>query len=253
LCAALVLANGIRVAPQWRSSPTTSVPTAQALQLKCLLSNVHTENREFDRVLNFVQAERPDIAVFEEVDNEWFHHLYARTNILPHLHAIPRSDNFGIAVFSRFRPARIETEYFSDRELPSLVFHFGTELNHLTLIATHPLPPVFARGFEARNQHLAGLGAFAAKLPSPTIVVGDLNCSPWSPWFHQLEADSGLRDSTRGHGVQLSWPVGLPVIGVPIDHCLVSPSIQVIRRRLGPNVGSDHYPLVVELVLPPKP
>ena len=36
---------------------------------------------------------------------------------------------------------------------------------------------------------------------------------------------------------------------IPIDHCLHSPGIQIVRKEIGPAVGSDHYPVVVEFAL----
>lgn len=35
----------------------------------------------------------------------------------------------------------------------------------------------------------------------------------------------------------------------PIDHVLVDPRIRVLSRRTGPNVNSDHLPVIVQLVL----
>lgn len=35
-------------------------------------------------------------------------------------------------------------------------------------------------------------------------------------------------------------------MSIPIDHCLHSPDITVINRRVGSDVGSDHYPLIID-------
>jgi endonuclease/exonuclease/phosphatase family metal-dependent hydrolase len=50
-------------------------------------------------------------------------------------------------------------------------------------------------------------------------------------------------------GLQWSWPVGLWPLALPIDHCLVSEKVEVVDRWMGPDVGSDHYPLVVDVRL----
>jgi endonuclease/exonuclease/phosphatase (EEP) superfamily protein YafD len=42
----------------------------------------------------------------------------------------------------------------------------------------------------------------------------------------------------------------LPILGIPIDHCFVSPEIAVVADRGLPGFGSDHYPRLVELALP---
>ena len=84
----------------------------------------------------------------------------------------------------------------------------------------------------------------------PILLCGDLNLTPWSPVFWRFLRRSGLADSSRGFGVQPSWPVGKPWMSVPLDHCLVSPEITILDRRLGPAIGSDHYPVWVDFTLP---
>ena len=36
----------------------------------------------------------------------------------------------------------------------------------------------------------------------------------------------------------------------PIDHCLVSSEIQVQNFKLGQAIGSDHLPIIAELLIP---
>ena len=79
------------------------------------------------------------------------------------------------------------------------------------------------------------------------IVIGDLNLTPWSPRFRALLDDGGLGDSRVGFGHHATWPVWFPLLLIPIDHVLADPEIKVYRREVGPAVGSDHYPVLVEL------
>jgi endonuclease/exonuclease/phosphatase (EEP) superfamily protein YafD len=39
------------------------------------------------------------------------------------------------------------------------------------------------------------------------------------------------------------------VLGVPLDHCLISNGLAVRARRLGPSIGSDHFPLVFDVAI----
>jgi endonuclease/exonuclease/phosphatase (EEP) superfamily protein YafD len=43
----------------------------------------------------------------------------------------------------------------------------------------------------------------------------------------------------------------MPLGRIPLDHCLVSSGLDVLDKRLGPQVGSDHLPVVIELQIPP--
>jgi endonuclease/exonuclease/phosphatase (EEP) superfamily protein YafD len=82
------------------------------------------------------------------------------------------------------------------------------------------------------------------------MVVGDLNATPWSWPFRNLLATGRLRNSQVGFGVQPSFAASSnPLFRVPIDHLVYSDALLVRQRRLGPRLGSDHFPLLVDLEL----
>jgi endonuclease/exonuclease/phosphatase (EEP) superfamily protein YafD len=82
-------------------------------------------------------------------------------------------------------------------------------------------------------------------------VVGDFNMTPWSPYFPEILRVSGLKNSLVGAGFQPSWPSWLPaLLRIPIDHALVSEEFEVVERKVGPHIGSDHRPLIIKIALP---
>ena len=116
----------------------------------------------------------------------------------------------------------------------------------LTLIGTHPLHPGH-EGWRLRNEQFAALAKFCRGQTGPVVVIGDLNSTSWSAHFGTLLDGTRLRDSRAGFGVQASWPAWSPLPRIPIDHCLVSPEIVGPQSVHRPDVGSDHFPLVVDL------
>jgi endonuclease/exonuclease/phosphatase (EEP) superfamily protein YafD len=91
----------------------------------------------------------------------------------------------------------------------------------------------------------------------PSIVIGDLNSTPWCKEFHSVLAGTELVDSQQGFGLQCSWPCRPPfalswMFSIAIDHCLHSADFVTLDRRIGPYLGSDHLPLEIELVLRAK-
>jgi endonuclease/exonuclease/phosphatase (EEP) superfamily protein YafD len=63
-------------------------------------------------------------------------------------------------------------------------------------------------------------------------------------------ADGRLHDAAAGRGWQATWPTFLPPLGIRIDHALVSGGIRVNSFQRGRLQGSDHRPIVVDLLLP---
>ena len=115
-------------------------------------------------------------------------------------------------------------------------------------MGTHPLPPI-GRNAAIRNEQLSAVADWVAGMHGPVVVAGDLNTTPWSPYFREFLKRSGMRDSRRGFGVQATWPDNLGSAGIPIDHALVSDGVYVQDRRVGLPFGSDHRPIIVDLII----
>jgi endonuclease/exonuclease/phosphatase (EEP) superfamily protein YafD len=88
----------------------------------------------------------------------------------------------------------------------------------------------------------------------PVLLLGDLNVTPWNRHFRLLLERTGLRDSSRGRGVQPTWPAGSLLFAIPLDHGLHSPDIAILQRRIGGDVGSDHLPVIIDVAfVAPRP
>ena len=139
----------------------------------------------------------------------------------------------------------------ADAGAMAVVFGFETPQGPLTVIGAHANWPLGATVAASRNRELARLAVLAREVPAPVVVLGDFNVTAYSPSFVELLARSGLRDCSAGQGLHATWPALFPPLSLQIDHCLADPAIGVRDLQTGPWVGSDHFPLVVELVPPP--
>jgi endonuclease/exonuclease/phosphatase (EEP) superfamily protein YafD len=99
-----------------------------------------------------------------------------------------------------------------------------------------------------RNDQLQALGEWAAEQTGPLLIAGDLNTTSWSPAWKRLTEPAGLADTRQGHGPQSTWPGFSKLFYVPLDHVLVR-DLGVTGRRVLPDIGSDHRPVVVDLVV----
>jgi endonuclease/exonuclease/phosphatase (EEP) superfamily protein YafD len=108
------------------------------------------------------------------------------------------------------------------------------------------------QNFEDRLSQSRTLAGAIAKHERPLIVAGDLNAPETSPVIRTL-LDRGLRDAfsnaglgygyTHGHSTKLLIPF------LRIDHILVSPEIGVVDAFAGGWDGSEHRPVVADLLL----
>ena len=245
--AAVALLNLAVIAPVfWSDERTASTISAGQLPLRVLLANVNLDNLDHDRIRRLIADAHPDVMVLLEISSALIKRLGDLRKDYPHQVAELRDDPFSIAILSRHPLSATQIIPLGESEPPAIIAVVTVGNRAFTVIGAHPWPPISAEFAEGRNRQLAELAHLARQIQTPLLVMGDLNTSPWSPYFARLLADSGLHDSRRGHGVQPSWPVGLPPLWTPIDHILFSSGIRILRRQTGTAMGSDHYPVIVE-------
>jgi endonuclease/exonuclease/phosphatase family metal-dependent hydrolase len=124
----------------------------------------------------------------------------------------------------------------------------------LSILGVHTFSPQLDDGTRIlkRNQQLDGIAQWAieraSEKTSGSIVIGDFNITPWSPPFWKLLKDGRLSDSSWYRGYFPSWPAGLSMGAIQIDHALVSENVKILERRVLPDTGlSDHRPIVISI------
>ena len=221
-------------------------------QLKIMQLNVMFSNLLYAKVLKLIHDEQPDIIGLEEFTQNWATHLKPLEKMYPYHMLEPDPLPFGLALYSKYPLTNQQIEHsrlISAYDAPTLLsIAAQINLNHqpIHLIVTHPFPPLVS---DIRNRQLAILGSARSRYGKNLILLGDLNTSPWSPYFKRLLQQTGLRDSQQGFGVQPTWPEQYWWMRTPIDHILISPEIDVIKRYIGPAIGSDHLPVITVLQL----
>jgi len=245
---ALGVANLVPILPLFFGKPAP--PDLVIPRLRAMLLNVNTHLGDAGRVKTVVAAADPDILVLEEINESWMSELACLTNAYPHTVVRPRTDNFGIGLFSKLPIDEAEVVFIGNAEVPSILATVTTAHTNLHIVATHPLPPIGRDYSQMRNEQLEELPDFI-RSPHPVILLGDLNVTPWNDHFRRLLARAGLRDSSKGFGFQPTWPKDNPLMRIPLDHCLHTPDIAIVDRKVGENVSSDHYPLIVDFTITP--
>ncbi|MBI3922571.1 MAG: endonuclease/exonuclease/phosphatase family protein [Armatimonadetes bacterium] len=241
----LVLIGLMSFAPFYHGNPELPPPRAPVCRIVSV--NAHKGGRTYRQVRSFLRSASPTVIVLEEVDAEWMDRLL---DLMPYWVKEPRSNDFGIAIGSAVPVLGSRRIKEPATDIPSLVAHLSFHGKVFTVVGAHPPPPMDHRRWQARNRQLEQIAKTIKEMDGPVLLAGDLNITPWSPFFSDLLKQSGLGDSRLHNGLQPSWPTVLPpCLRIPLDHCLVSPEVTVIRRRLGPYVGSDHLPVIVDVSL----
>jgi endonuclease/exonuclease/phosphatase (EEP) superfamily protein YafD len=230
---------------------------ADLAHVRVLALNVESSNDQYDAVLALVRDENPDLIVVTEVTSQWMAALASLDAAYPHHLALPEDEgNFGIACWSRWPLREAAFDGFGSptpqfRAIVRMPLVGGGERD-IRLVGMHPLPPASPRYTQWRNAALQGIPEWLGQSPHlPLIVAGDLNDTRYAPTFQQFCRDAGVFDAGFKKHWERSWPTAdlHAFLAIRIDHVLISDAWRVRSFRIGPFVGSDHYPVIADLQL----
>ena len=247
-CLVLAAAGAVSAAAIAPYLPLRAAPgVSETPVIKVLTVNVSFRQFSTRRLLEIIREADPDVVVAQELTP------YAEGVLAPldtsfvHSFKMPAEGPYGIAIWSR-----LEFEYagpFALARQPSIEARVRAPGGTFTLFGVHLNAPTTPRRAAARNAELRALAARSAAVDGPLVVAGDFNLTPYSPFFGDWLAASGLTDTRRHRTPSVSWPALLPILGIPIDHVAVSPEFAILSHRRLPDFGSDHYGVLVELAL----
>jgi len=218
--------------------------------------NVFYHNSQYERALTFVRSARPDVVVLVEITPQWrsaFEQLRAAYPYQYYSAALRHltfgSEVRGALLLSRWPIVHAEPVTLGPTTDPAITALLSVQGHDVRVIGVHAAWPLGLAVSRERNAELVALAARARSATEPCIVAGDFNITPFSPYFRRFLTASGLVWGAQGAGWQPTWPTFLPPAGIQIDHVFVSRGIQVQRFARGPGVGSDHRPILADLVI----
>ncbi len=250
LACALVLWNGYPVARALLQD--AAPPAAASRQFTVFHFNVGLNHEQPGRIVSYLQrrAKQIDVVVLLEASTQFDLVLDELKELFPHQIKHLEDSPFGIAMASKHPIDFGAISHEPSRQFPHIeaTIKLPGRDRPLALYALHAPPPISGEMAEDRNRKLDTIARKAAAQAQATpVVVGDFNLTPWSPYFQKFIADSGLRDARTPRRFDHTWPVTFDNanIGLAIDHSFAHPSLPLVKRTIGPDLGSDHMPVTV--------
>jgi len=247
IAAGIVLINiGAMPTPRF-IKPDASLSSKPGLTV--VWANVWTEAEPLKRALDWAKAQDADIILIGEYPRGMSPNDDLSGDYPYRIAGPPQSpaQTYATRVVVFSRVALSETAIHPGpgvHERAFVAFSVALGGRQLNMIAVHPVPPMTAKLTDERDQHIAQLAPLARE---PFLIAGDFNATPWTQVFADIP---GKRIGS--HLFAPTWLSKLPLVGLPIDHMMASPSLTVSRYEVGPNLGSDHRALLARVHLPTK-
>ncbi len=228
-----------------------SAPDKQK-QFKLLVCNVYQENRAVQKCLESINQTLPDIIILVETDAWWKSQLSSLDKDYPHQVSKPLENTYGMLLFSKLELVDPKIKFLIEPGIPSI--HSKVKLpsgDLFHLYCLHPQPPVPQENPRSteRDAEILTIAKQAKSCSLPVVVAGDLNDVAWSYTTELFMKISGLLDPRRGRGFYSTFHAKYWFLRWPLDHIFCSKHFQLIQLKRLPYLGSDHFPILVELGL----
>ena len=228
--------------------------------VRVVISNLLQQNEKYDLWREVIEKQDADVIACAEVDERWAKEVgQLLDESHSHKKVIPQDNMYGMGLWSRLPLEDVEVEHIVQDDIPSIHATLvlpGGERCRLHLL--HPRPPAPQEGDSSAPRD-AELIVVAKRIADekegdhlPTLVVGDLNDVAWSRTTELFLRISGLLDPRKGRGLFNSFHAEHWWVRFPLDHVFVGREFRLVEMERLPYVGSDHFPMRIDLKLVPE-
>jgi endonuclease/exonuclease/phosphatase (EEP) superfamily protein YafD len=246
VCLALTLLNCWPLAPYMLSIPdAVAAPATPSIRL--LIYNMHGAATDHDAFFSLIDRERPDALLLTEIPRDERALMEGLAARYSHTASDGSAPAFRIVLASRWPMSDWTVDHSVSPLLPVVrAKQCPSATSCFHVVALHAGRPLDGRA-RIQTAQLAVATRLAGEAANGRLVLaGDLNLTPWSPRFARLLTETGLDDSGLRRGLAPTW---LWPFGLAIDHVLVGAGLVALDNHLGPELGSDHRPVIVDLAI----
>ena len=246
----------VRIFPYTVAAPNQVLKAASQhpeSRIRVMISNVLMENRQSIDLLQIVRDTTPDLLLVVETDDWWHQKLEVLDAVFPYRIKRPQDNYYGMELFSKLELEANDVRFLLSDKIPSI--RTGVRLPSgvwIDFFGIHPRPPDPDHDSEGRDAEILLVAKEMRASKRAAIVAGDLNDVAWSHTTRLFQRMSGALDPRRGRGMFSTFHAGHPLMRWPLDHVFHDSSFKLVELRRLPNIGSDHFPVLVELQYEPK-
>ncbi len=249
---AVAVFQGAQILPYTPLYPT-EIPLSDGTgkpTFKILSANVLKENTDHDSLAKLIQSEQPDVLFLMETDPDWIARLRPILDSYKTVQSEPRDDHYGMVLASNLDATAINFVDLANGDTPA-AFATLTAPNGqgFNFVGLHPRPPLPGDDTHARDAQIRKSATIAHHLKQPVICMGDFNDVAWSRTSKTFKKIGNYRDPRIGRGMFPSFDVNHPVMRFPIDQVYVTDGIKLAHFGRGPDIGSDHFPMIITAYL----
>jgi endonuclease/exonuclease/phosphatase (EEP) superfamily protein YafD len=239
---ALLLSLTLMAFSLWpQTAPKQLQPVSDTPAFRLMFANLWVQNKTPEMLFAWVEKQDPDMVVLIEASQTSIATLNPRLKAR-YPYVVRRFDMY---VFSRFPLDNAQARPYG---FGLLTVSVKTPHGRFPLAVVHNTRPW---PYSAPNDQARQLAQLKRELTpfdkNRLIVVGDFNASPAARRLQDFCKDTGLHPAPALKG---TWPTFLPsLLRISIDNVFGGSQWYMNRRRVGPNYGSDHRPVVVDFTV----
>lgn len=229
----------------WKS-PKFEMTNNASEKVKIISCNIYQFNQEYDRFIELIQREQPDIFLTLESNSDWEKALRVLEKDYPHFEKVTLENTYGMHFFTKLKVHRMQTHFFVADDLPSIEAELETDDGYrFVFFGAHPPPPSPTEEVNSkeRDGDLLSIAKKVREHSLPVIVTGDFNNVAWAKSSILFKKTSRLIDARIGRGLLATFHTQYWFFRVPLDLLFHSPTIFIDKLFTYPSIGSDHFPI----------
>ncbi|MFM9064623.1 MAG: endonuclease/exonuclease/phosphatase family protein, partial [Pirellula sp.] len=185
------------VAQPWTALPLAGI--AQSTQPNRTLAiaswNVFIQNDQYETIIETINSLDADVLLLIEVTPEHRKGLESLAKSYPYSLWAPRNNTQGLAILSRVPGTKSRELVMGSSQMLALDVRIPAgEYSEvpIRLLGVHTASPNEHGRFRVRDQQLSDIAKWVKQSDGESIVLGDMNITPWSEAFKELLSSTNL-------------------------------------------------------------